>query len=226
MPTLWPEKTWLRLIFLVLKQMRPQVVTITLLSWRGYLSKLTGNIPHENRDCGFEFTLSESQEKEFGAEIRIEVKIAGGDETDSREAQLCPIDAAKKTDEREQHNYIYAGSAPNLAFCNQVTINGYYRDKNFTLENFPPHITKLALCCSFFETEEWPLRNQSLCKFFKQNGYFVVNVHALGHQRQSLVFHFVSADPLTPGRQSRDGFEWQRRLGGYGAERNPSDCGC
>jgi hypothetical protein len=28
-PIFWPAKTWLRLIFRVLKQMRPQVVTMT-----------------------------------------------------------------------------------------------------------------------------------------------------------------------------------------------------
>ena len=35
MPTVWPAKTWLRLIFFRLKQMRPQVVTVTVLSWKG-----------------------------------------------------------------------------------------------------------------------------------------------------------------------------------------------
>jgi hypothetical protein len=38
MPTVCPAKTWLRLIFLRLKQMRPHVVTVTALSWNGYRS--------------------------------------------------------------------------------------------------------------------------------------------------------------------------------------------
>jgi hypothetical protein len=34
-PTICPAKTWLRLIFRVLKQMRPQVVTVAVQSWSG-----------------------------------------------------------------------------------------------------------------------------------------------------------------------------------------------
>jgi hypothetical protein len=34
-PTVWPAKTWLRLIFWRLKQMRPHVVIVTALSWKG-----------------------------------------------------------------------------------------------------------------------------------------------------------------------------------------------
>src|SRR5262249_17748471 len=35
MPTLWPANTVLRLIFCRLKQMRPHVVTVAVLSWNG-----------------------------------------------------------------------------------------------------------------------------------------------------------------------------------------------
>jgi len=35
MPTLWPAKTVLRLILRRLKQMRPHVVTVAVLSWNG-----------------------------------------------------------------------------------------------------------------------------------------------------------------------------------------------
>ena len=34
-PTFWPAKTVLRLTFCLLKQIRPQVVTVTVLSWNG-----------------------------------------------------------------------------------------------------------------------------------------------------------------------------------------------
>lgn len=34
-PDFWPEKTWLKLIFLVLKQIRPQAVTTMALPGKG-----------------------------------------------------------------------------------------------------------------------------------------------------------------------------------------------
>ena len=34
-PTIWPAKTWLKVIWRVLPPMRPQVVTMTALSWMG-----------------------------------------------------------------------------------------------------------------------------------------------------------------------------------------------
>ena len=39
-PTCWPAKAWLRFTLQPWKQMRPQLVTVKVASWKGYVSSL------------------------------------------------------------------------------------------------------------------------------------------------------------------------------------------